>query len=294
MEKTQATTPSPAGEAENEIKQTGPESSEITTAAAESITEVAATASAEAKAEPGEVPQAKEETPVEEEVPDKAEVSAEEPAAEEAPVEESVPDKAETSAEEPAAEETPVEESEPEEEEEIDDGRAWFVVHSYSGYENKVKQNLEQRIESMNMQDRIFKVVVPTEEEIEIREGHRRKTKKRVFPGYVLVQMIMDEESWYAVRNTPGVTGFVGVGTKPSPLRPEEADKIFKRMEREAPKIKVSFREGQTVRIVDGPFTDFVGTVEELNLDKGKVRVLVSFFGRETPVELDFLQVQKQ
>jgi transcriptional antiterminator NusG len=168
------------------------------------------------------------------------------------------------------------------------------VVHSYSGYENKVKQNLEQRIESMNMHDRIFRVVVPTEEEIEIREGNRRKTKKRVFPGYILVQMVMDEQSWYVVRNTPGVTGFVGTGSKPTPLRPEEADKIFERMEMDAPKIKVSFREGQTVRIVDGPFSDFVGTVEELNLDKGKVRVLVSFFGRETPVELDFLQVQKQ
>jgi transcriptional antiterminator NusG len=177
---------------------------------------------------------------------------------------------------------------------EVDDGREWFVVHSYSGYENKVKQNLEQRIESMNMQHRIFRVVVPTEEEIEIREGHRRKTKKRVFPGYILVQMLMDEESWYVVRNTPGVTGFVGTGNRPSPLLPQEATKILERMEMEAPKIKVSFREGQTVRIVDGPFTDFVGTVEELNLEKGKVRVLVSFFGRETPVELDFLQVQKQ
>ncbi len=177
---------------------------------------------------------------------------------------------------------------------EIDDGREWFVVHSYSGYENKVKNNLEHRIESMNMQDKIFQVVVPTEEEIEIREGDRRRTKKRVFPGYILVQMLMDEESWYVVRNTPGVTGFVGSGTKPTPLRKQEVDKIFSRMEAEAPKIKVSFREGQTVRITDGPFADFVGVVEEMNLDKGKVTVMVSFFGRETPVELDFLQVQKQ
>lgn len=176
----------------------------------------------------------------------------------------------------------------------VADGRAWYVVHSYSGYENKVKKNLEHRIESMNMQHRIFQVTVPTEEEIEIKEGHRRKTKRRVFPGYILVQMILDDDSWYVVRNTPGVTGFVSSGTKPSPLRPEEADKIFARMEAEAPKIKVSFREGQTVRIVDGPFADFVGTVEEMNLDKGKVRVMVSFFGRETPVELDFLQVQRQ
>jgi len=175
-----------------------------------------------------------------------------------------------------------------------DDGRAWYVVHSYSGYENKVKKNLEHRIESMNMQGKIFQVVVPTEEEIEIKEGHRRRTKKRVFPGYILVQMILDEESWYVVRNTPGVTGFVSAGTKPAPLRVEEADKIFKRMEAEAPKIKISFREGQSVRIIDGPFADFVGTVEELDLDKGKVRVLLSLFGRETPVELDFLQVQSQ
>ena len=181
-------------------------------------------------------------------------------------------------------------------EKEPSDGRAWYAVHSYSGYENKVKKNLEKRIESMNMQHKIFQVVVPTEEEIEIKEGHRRRTKKRIFPGYVLVQMIMDEESWYVVRNTPGVTGFVSSGSesKPTPLRPEEVEQILKRMEAEAPKIKVSFREGQTVRIIDGPFTDFVGTVEEMDLEKGKVRVLVSFFGRETPIELDFLQVQKQ
>lgn len=177
-----------------------------------------------------------------------------------------------------------------------DDGRAWYAVHTYSGYENKVKTNLEKRIASMNMQHKIFQVIVPTEEEIEIKEGHRRRTQKRVFPGYVLVQMIMDEESWFVVRNTPGVTGFVSSGSesKPTPLRQEEVEQILKRMEAEAPKIKVSFREGQTVRIVDGPFTDFVGTVEEMDLEKGKVRVLVSFFGRETPIELDFLQVQKQ
>jgi transcriptional antiterminator NusG len=194
-------------------------------------------------------------------------------------------------AEEPALEEgqQPTAEQEP-----VDDGRAWYVVHSYSGYENKVKKNLEHRIESMNMQNKIFQVVVPTEEEIEIKEGHRRRTKKRVFPGYILVQMILDEESWYVVRNTPGVTGFVSAGSKPAPLRSDEADKIFKRMEAEAPKIKISFREGQTVRIIDGPFVDFMGTVEELDLDKGKVRVLLSLFGRETPVELDFLQVQRQ
>jgi len=179
------------------------------------------------------------------------------------------------------------------EEPEIDDDRAWYVVHSYSGYENKVKKNLEHRIESMGMQDQIFQVVVPTEEEVELRDGQRRTTERRVFPGYILVQMIMNDDSWYVVRNTPGVTGFVGSGTKPVPLRLEEVEKIMKRMEAKAPRIKVSFRPGQKVRIVEGPFEDFMGTVEEINMEKGKVRVLVSFFGRETPVELDFLQVEK-
>ena len=179
------------------------------------------------------------------------------------------------------------------EEPEIDDGRAWYVVHSYSGYENKVKKNLEQRIESMSMQDQIFQVIVPTEEEVELRDGQRRTTDRRVFPGYILVQMIMNDDSWYVVRNTPGVTGFVGSGTKPVPLRSEEVEKIMQRMEAAAPKIKVGFRLGQKVRIVEGPFEDFMGTVDEINMDKGKVRILVSFFGRETPVELDFLQVEK-
>jgi transcriptional antiterminator NusG len=171
--------------------------------------------------------------------------------------------------------------------------RAWLVVHCYSGYENKVKKNLEQRIESMGMQDQIFGVVVPTEEEVEIRDGHRRTTRRRVFPGYILVDMILNDDSWYVVRNTPGVTGFVGSGNKPTPLRQEEVDKILKRMESEAPRVRVTFREGQRVRIVEGPFADFIGTVDELDVDRGKVRVLVSFFGRETPVELDFLQVER-
>lgn len=173
------------------------------------------------------------------------------------------------------------------------DERAWYVVHSYSGYENKVKRNLEQRIESMGMQDQIFQVVVPTEEEVEIREGHRRTTRRRVFPGYLLVDMVLNDDSWYVVRNTPGVTGFVGLGTQPTPLRQDEVDKILKRMESEAPRVRVTFREGQRVRIIEGPFADFIGTVDELDVDRGKVRVLVSFFGRETPVELDFLQVER-
>lgn len=173
------------------------------------------------------------------------------------------------------------------------EGRAWYVVHSYSGYENKVKNNLEQRIESMGIQDKIFRVVVPTEEEIEVRDGQRRITEKKIFPGYILVEMIMTDESWYIVRNTPGVTGFVGMGNRPTPLRSEEVQRIMKRMEAEAPRVKVTFRPGQRVRIIDGPFTDFVGSVDDIDIDKSKVRVLVSFFGRDTPVELDFLQVER-
>ncbi|MDP2858150.1 MAG: transcription termination/antitermination protein NusG, partial [Bacillota bacterium] len=157
--------------------------------------------------------------------------------------------------------------------------RAWYVVHSYSGYENKVKKNLEQRIESMGMQDQIYQVIVPTEEEVEIRNGHRRTTRRRVFPGYLLVDMILNDDSWYVVRNTPGVTGFVGSGMRPTALRQEEVDKILKRMENEAPRVRVTFREGQRVRIIEGPFADFIGTVDELDVDRGKVRVLVSFFG---------------
>ena len=171
--------------------------------------------------------------------------------------------------------------------------RAWYVVHSYSGYENKVKKNLEHRIESMGMQDLIFQVIVPTEEEVELRDGQRKTTERRVFPGYILVEMIMTDDSWYVVRNTPGVTGFVGSANEPTSLRQEEVDKILKRMEAPTPKVKVNLRAGNKVRIVEGPFADFMGTVEELLLEKGKVRILVSFFGRETPVELDFLQVEK-
>ncbi|OGO13307.1 MAG: transcription termination/antitermination protein NusG [Chloroflexi bacterium RBG_13_66_10] len=177
--------------------------------------------------------------------------------------------------------------------EEPDDGRKWYVVHCYSGYENKVRHNLEQRIETMGMKDKIFDVVVPTEEEIEVREGKRRTVERRVFPGYILVQMILNEDSWYVVRNTPGVTGFVGMGNDPTPLRPEEVAQIVRRMEAEAPRVKVTYKAGQKVRIIDGPFNDFIGTVADLDMERAKVRVMVSFFGRETPVELDFLQVEK-
>jgi len=171
--------------------------------------------------------------------------------------------------------------------------RAWYVIHSYSGYEGKVKRNLEHRIESLGMSDKIFEVVVPTEEEIEVKDGQRRSVERRIFPGYILVEMIMDKDSWHVVRNTPGVTGFVGSVNKPSALPRRDVDRILKRMRSETPKIKVSFRPGQKVRICDGPFEDFVGAVDSIYPDKGKVRILVSFFGRETPVELDFLQVEK-
>jgi transcriptional antiterminator NusG len=177
--------------------------------------------------------------------------------------------------------------------EEPGDDRHWYVVHCYSGYENKVRHNLEQRIDTMGMKDKIFDVVVPTEEEIEVREGRRRTVERRVFPGYILVQMILTEDSWYVVRNTPGVTGFVGMGNEPTALRPEEVAQIVKRMEAEAPRVKVTYKAGQKVRIVDGPFNDFIGTVDEIDMERAKVRVMVSFFGRETPVELDFLQVEK-
>lgn len=174
-----------------------------------------------------------------------------------------------------------------------EDGRAWYVVHCYSGYENKVRHSIEQRIETMGMQDKIFDVVVPTEEEIEIKDGKRRTVERRVFPGYILVQMIIDEDSWYVVRNTPGVTGFVGMGDDPTPLRHDEVAKIMNRMEAEAPKVKFDFQINEKVRISSGPFSDVIGTVAEIDADRAKVRVMVSFFGRETPVELDFLNVEK-
>ena len=170
---------------------------------------------------------------------------------------------------------------------------AWYVIHCYSGYENKVRHNLEQRVETMGMKDKIFDVVIPTQDEIEVRDGKRRTVERHIFPGYVLVNLILSEESWYVVRNTPGVTGFVGMGNQPTPLRPEEVSQIVKRMEAEAPTLKVTFKVGERVRIVDGPFNDFRGTVSEIDMERTKVRVMVSFFGRETPVELDFLQVEK-
>lgn len=174
-----------------------------------------------------------------------------------------------------------------------DGDRQWYVIHCYSGYENKVRHAIEQRIETMGMRDKIFDVIIPTEEEIEIREGKHRPVERRVFPGYLLVEMVMDEDSWYVVRNTPGVTGFVGMGNDPTPLLEEEVNKIMDRMSQETPTIVVNFGVGEKVRIIDGPFNDFIGTVDNIDIDKTRVRVMVNFFGRDTPVELDFLEVEK-
>lgn len=173
--------------------------------------------------------------------------------------------------------------------------RAWYVVHTYSGYENKVEANLRQRIRSMGMEDKIFNIIIPTEEEVELREGQRRTVQRKIFPGYILVEMILDEQTWQVVRNTPGVTGFVGSGNRPVPLSEDEVKAILSRMRRpeEERPIKIGFKKGETVRIIDGPFADFTGVVDEIYPEKGKVRVLVSIFGRETPLELDLLQVER-
>jgi len=175
----------------------------------------------------------------------------------------------------------------------------WYFVHTYSGQEERVKKNLDQRIETMDMQGKIFQVVVPTEEVVEISEGKRIPKRARLYPGYIMVQMEMNDESWYVVRNTPGVTGFISSDDeregrpKPVPLEQWEVDDILHQIESETPKPRIGYTKGQSVRITDGPFADFIGTVDDVDIDKGKVSVLVSFFGRETPVELDFLQVEK-
>ncbi len=171
--------------------------------------------------------------------------------------------------------------------------RRWYVVHTYSGHENKVKANLLKRIRSMNMEDKIFSVVIPTEEQIEYKDGKRKVTKRKIFPGYVLVEMILTDDSWYVVRNTPGVTAFVGSGNRPVPLHDGEVKAIMRQMGMEEPRPKVVFEPGQTVRVISGPFTGFMGTVEEADVTRGKLRVLVSMFGRETPLELDFGQVEE-
>jgi len=171
--------------------------------------------------------------------------------------------------------------------------RGWYVIHTYSGYEEQVAENLKQRVESLAMEDKIFKVLVPKEKQIEIKNGHRRTVEKRIFPGYVLVEMIVTDDSWYIVRNTPYVTGFIGLGVRPTPMSKEEVERIQKRMGVEEPKYKIEFKINDLVRINDGPLKGFEGKVTDIDEDKGKIKVLVSMFGRETPVSLDFLQVKK-
>ena len=169
----------------------------------------------------------------------------------------------------------------------------WYVVHTYSGHENKVTATLKQKIKASNLEEKIFDVLVPTLEKIEVREGKKQTVKERIFPGYILVNMILDDISWHIVRSTPGVTSFVGIGNRPTSLSDKEVETILKFSELEAPIYKASFSIGEAIRIIDGPFADFIGTVDEINEEKGKLKALVSIFGRETPVELDFLQVSK-
>ena len=185
-----------------------------------------------------------------------------------------------------AAPETHAEASKP-------DNVKWYVIHTYSGYENKVKTNLEHRILSMDVAHKIFRVVVPTEEEVEIKNGQRRTVQKKIFPGYVLVEQVLDDESWFVVRNTPGVTSFVGHGNSPTPLPDTEVQAILKQMREEKPQVRITYNKGDRVKIIDGPFAEFLGSVDSVDDEKTKLRVLVSMFGRETPVELDFLQVEK-
>lgn len=172
-------------------------------------------------------------------------------------------------------------------------GRKWYVLHTYSGYEENVARNLKQRIDSMDMGDKIFNVLIPTEKKIKIKNGKRRTVTEKIFPGYVLVEMIVTDDSWYVVRNTPNVTGFVGSGTTPTPISEKEVKEIQKRMGVEEPKYKIDVTINSPVKIIDGPFRDFEGKVSEVDEAHGKVKVLVSMFGRETPVELDFLQIKK-
>lgn len=174
--------------------------------------------------------------------------------------------------------------------------KQWFVVHTYSGYENKVKANLEKRIESMSMEDKIFRIVVPVEDEIEVKGGKRKISKRKIFPGYVMVEMILNDDSYRVVRNTPGVTGFVGsvgIGSKPIPLTDAEADQIISQMEGDQPRIRIDLVPGEKVRVMVGPFENFMGTVDDVNYEKAKIRVMISMFGRETPIELEYFQIEK-
>lgn len=295
----------PAAEAEA----TPEEPAEEEPAAAAEEPEPVAEAEASAEAPPEEALEADEEPPAAAEEPEpvaEAEASPEAPPEEEAAVEEEAPKKKKAKGKGKKASAMA---SLPTTDEELfQKGRSWYVVHTYSGYEDKVRTNLEQRIKSMDAEDLVFRVVVPSVEEMEIRDGQRRTVPKKIFPGYVLVQMITLQEedtraseqemadsnkAWMVVRNSPGVTGFVGSGTAPTSLDKSEVQSIMKQMRAEEPVVKVGFSVGQSVRVTDGPFADFVGVVDEINIEKGKVKVLVSMMGRETPVELDFLQVER-
>lgn len=174
-----------------------------------------------------------------------------------------------------------------------DSSKQWYAIHTYSGYEEKVAEAIRQRADSLEMADKIFQVLVPKEKQIEIKNGKRKVVEKRIFQGYVIVQMKLSEDAWYIVRNTPNVTGFVGSGTEPTPISQDEMDKIMKRMGREEPKHKIDYAIGEVVSIIDGPFKGFDGAINEIDAAKGKIKVLVNMFGRETPVELDSLQVKR-
>jgi len=171
--------------------------------------------------------------------------------------------------------------------------RNWYVIHTYSGYEDAVARNLKQRVESLGMEDKIFNVLVPREKKIKIKDGKRKVVEEKIYPGYVLVEMIVTDDSWYVVRNTPNVTGFVGVGTTPVPISPEEIENLKRRMGVEEPQFKIEINVGDLVKIVDGPFKNFEGKVSEIDEEKGKIKVLVNMFGRDTPLELDTLQIKK-
>lgn len=179
------------------------------------------------------------------------------------------------------------------EEEKVKRGARWYVLHTYSGHENKVAETLQQRLETMSLLDKVFEALIPTQEKIQIRRGQKKTVREKIFPGYMLIRMVLTDESWLAVRTTQGVTGFVGIGSQPTPLPKHEVEAIQKFMSQGVASYKANFTMGEAVKIVDGPFNDFIGTVDNIDEDKGKVTVLVSMFGRETPVELDFLQVAK-
>src|ERR1035437_8776610 len=228
------------------------------------------------------------EAPVEIEAPEKvAEIEAKEEEGEVAPAEEIVLQEAEAEA---APEETKAEEVKPHP---PSDDAKWYIVHTYSGHENKVSKSLKQRIESMGFENRIFDIIVPTRDTVKVSQGKKESVKEKIFPGYVLVKMILDDESWLLVRTTQGVTAFIGAGNKPTPISDKEVQAIQKFMATEEPLYKTAFSVGEAVKITDGPFTDFLGTIDNIDESKGKLKVLVSIFGRETPVELDFLQVSK-